>query len=51
MIISFAILAGMLAASILCAAKMLTADANRLGLLAGTALWFALAPFWMRRER
>jgi len=30
---------------------MLTADANRVSLLAGTALWFALAPFWVRRDR
>lgn len=51
MIISWAVLAWMLASSVLCAGKTFSADANRLNLLAGTAIWFLLTPFWMRRER
>ena len=51
MIISWAVLAGMLASSVMCAGKLLGADANRLILVAGTVLWFSLAPFWIKRDR
>ena len=45
-----AILAAMLVSSIMCAGKMLSPEANRAILLAGTALWFVVAPLWMKRE-
>ncbi|MEI7901382.1 MAG: hypothetical protein WCK89_14125 [bacterium] len=48
-LVSWLILAGMLASALLCAGKTLSGEANRVILLAGTILWFGTAPLWMKR--
>lgn len=49
--LSFLALAASLVSSIICANKGLSAETNKLVLLVGTVVWFAVTPFWMRNKK
>ncbi len=51
MTLSFLALAASLVSSIICANKGLSAETNKMILLAGTIIWFGVTPFWMRRKK
>jgi len=49
--LSLLALAASLVSSIICANKGLSAETNKLVLLVGTVVWFAVTPFWMRNKK
>ncbi|MCX6876201.1 MAG: hypothetical protein NTW21_20700 [Verrucomicrobia bacterium] len=51
MTLSFLALAASLVSSIICANQGLSADTNKLVLLVGMLVWFAVTPFWMRKHK
>ena len=48
--ISFLALAACLISSIICANNGISAETNKVILLAGTIVWFVVTPFWMSRK-
>ena len=51
MTLSLLALAASLVSSIICANKGLSAETNKMVLLVGTMVWFAVTPFWMRNKK
>jgi len=50
-IISFLALAACFFSSIICANNGISAETNKIILLAGTIVWFVVTPFWMGRKK